>query len=1193
MSISHYSRGQRISLSVGLAVALGLFLIAILIFPSASRAKLEPSQVTKSSKKGRRPSFRPGEVLVRYKSEPLAVHRTGAQRITARDGQLLSMKVEDVGVSDLVPGLRLVRVTEGETLKAVAALRAQPDVLYAEPNYIMRATVSPNDTHFVGNRQANMVTIGAPTAWNTTKGSASVVVAVLDQGIDINHQDLQANIWTNPAPNSIPGFTGDLNGYNFVNNDGDVFSGTDGETHASHVAGIIGAVGNNNLGIAGVNWTVRLMSLKFLDEDGGGDTATAIRACDYAFKMRNLWETSGQTKGANIRVLNASFGGAGFSQAFLDAVNDLDTKGILFVAAAGNSTDDGTREPDNDLVLHYPSGFNAPNVISVAATDQADALATEFSHFGATTVDLAAPGDTILSTTPHCADPGPFPEKLCEPSFTDTNGDTYTFFKGTSMSTPHVSGAAALLWAQNPNLTAAQVKSLLLVNGDILPTLIDKTLTGRRLNVANSFQSLAENDTIAPGAVSNFHINSQIGRTLNVGWTASGDDSVTGQAALYQLNFTDGGSGAVIRLKGLIPMPSGKGQIATITIPYRHTSGTLSLTPYDNAGNVGPVMTLPVGVQQSIGDPYTSTTGAAAALSTGGTRLSLNADDQYEETLLPFSFPFFGQNFTEVTISTNGALYFGDPPPTRDDPAHSADDVPSSQGKLGGYHAIAGLWDDLDLRTTSRADAGVFQVTSPNQIIFRYQAKPCNFDFDADICIGGDDVNFEIELNSNGVIRMRYGSGNTDMLAIVGIGGGGQEGYPIASHSDESEFIDLTNAGQVTFTPRAQTVSTLVLSQSTVNANETTGSVIVTVNRSGDTTSVATVDYATSDAAGPASCTIIGSDASSRCDYLSSVGTVKFAAGETSKTVAIPIVNDIFPENSETFTFTLSNAKGVTLGTPASATVTITDGGSEGTSNPIDDPGFFVRQHYIDFLNREPDTGGLNFWTGEITQCGANLQCREVRRVNVSAAFFLSIEFQETGYLVYRIYKTALGNLTTPPGAPVPIAFTDFIRDTQQIGLGVQVNVGDWRNILEANKQSFILDFVQRPEFTAAYPASMTATQIVNKMNANTGNVLSDTERNALIDSFGVTPADLSKRAAVLRSISENTVLHAAEFRKAFVLMQYFGYMRRSPNDSPDSNFNGFNFWLGKLNDFNGNYINAEMVKAFIDSIEYRRRFAP
>ena len=1185
MFISHYRGGKRISLSLGLAIAFGLFLLAILIFPSASRAKLEPSQVTKSSKQGRRSLFRPGEVIVRYKNESMAIHRTGLQRITARDGRLLSMKIEDFGVSELVPGLRLARVTEGETLKAVAALRQQPDVLYAEPNYIMRATVNPNDTHFAANRQQNMSTIGAPTVWNTTTGSASVVVGVIDQGIDITHKDLEANIWTNPAPNSIPGKTGDLHGYNFVNNNGTVFSGTDGETHASHVAGIIGAVGNNNLGIAGVNWTVRLMSLKFLDDEGFGDTVNAIRACTYAKDMRNLWETSGHAQGANIRVLNASFGGAGFTQSFLDAINQLNASGILFVAAAGNTTDDGTREPDNDLVPHYPSGFNAPNVVSVAATDQADALATSFSHFGATTVDLSAPGDAILSTTPPCADPGPSP-KLCQPSFSDLTGDTYTFFSGTSMSTPHVSGAAALLWAQNPNLTPTQVKNLLLLNGDVRPTLVDKTLTGRRLNVANSFQSLAENDTIAPGAVSNFHINSQDGRTLDIGWTASGDDSVTGQAALYQLNFTDTGSGAVIPLKGVVPMPSGNGQIARVTIPYRHTAGTLNLVPVDNVGNVGTTMNLPVGVQQSAGDPYTSEVGTAAALSTGGTRLTVDADDEYVDFLLPFSFPFFGQAFSSVTISTNGAIYFGAPPPTRDD--GTADDVPSSPGKLGGYRAIAGLWDDLDLRTTSRATAGVFEVVNPNQVIFRYQAKPCNFD--GAICQGGDDVNFEIELNTNGVIKMRYGSGNTNLFPTVGLGGGGQDAYVITTHTNEESQISLTNAAQVTFTPRAQTVSTVALSQSTISANESTGSVVVTVNRAGDTSSVATVDYATSDASGAAGCTSIGSNASSRCDYLTSVGNLKFAAGETSKMVAIPIVNDIFTENPETFTFTLSNAKGVTLGTPATASVTISDGGAEGTSNPIDNAGFFVRQHYIDFLNREPDPGGLNFWTNEITQCGNDAACTEVKRINVSAAFFVSIEFQETGYLVYRIYKSANGNL---PGAPVPIAFTNFIRDTQRIGLGVQVNVGDWQNILEANKQAFTLDFVQRPEFVAAYPTNMTAAQIVDKMNTNAGNVLSDDERTALINSFGTTPADLSKRAAVLRAISEDKTLKDAEFNKAFVLMQYFGYMRRSPNDAPDTNFDGFNFWLGKLNEFQGNYIAAEMVKAFISSIEYRNRFAP
>jgi subtilisin family serine protease len=1183
MSISHFSMNKsRISVSLVLAIFMGVLIITVLTFPSRSRAKLEPVQETKTSKKPRRQRFVPGEVIVRYQNESAAVHRTGALRITARDGQLFSMKVEDFEGSRLVPGLRIARLADGDTLKAVAALRDQPDVLYAEPNYILHADITPSDSHFVAGRQASMNTIGAPQAWNTNTGSSSIVVGVIDQGIDTNHLDLAANVWTNPMPGSVAGITGDLHGYNFVDNSGTVFSGADSETHASHVAGIIGAVGNNNKGVAGVNWTVGLMSLKFLDADGFGETVDAIRACNYAREMRNLWETTGHTKGANIRILNASFGGAGFTQSFLDSINALNAANILFVAAAGNTPDDGTREPNNDLVPHYPSNFNAPNVIAVAATDQSDALASSFSHFGGTTVDLGAPGDTILSTTPHCSNPGP-PPKPCEPSFTDPNGDTYSFFSGTSMSTPHVAGSAALLWSQNPNLAVAQVKNLLLLNGDVRPSLIDKTLTGRRLNIGNSFQSLAENDNINPGAVTNFHINSQNGRTLNLGWTASGDDGATGQASLYQLNFTDGGT--IIPLKGVVPMSSGSGQIATVTIPYRHTSGTLSLLEFDNAGNPGTPVDLSIGIPASAGDPYTTATGAAVALSTGGTNLNPNADDLYTELFLPngFIFPFFGVDYSEVTVSTNGAVYFGGPPPIRDD--GSADDVPSSPGKLGGYRAIAGLWDDLDLSTSRRADAGIFQINNPGQVIFRWQGVPCNFD--GNVCTGGPNVNFEIELNSNGIIRTRYGSPNTGLTPTVGIGGGGQEAYVIPSHTSEDVPINLTNAAQVTFTPRSATVSTIQLSGSSFSANEnTTSALTVGVTRTGDTTSVATVNFATSDVAGSAACDSIGTSASSRCDYLTSLGTLKFAAGETSKTISIPVVDDIYTENPETFSISLSSPTGATLGATTTATLTINDGGAEGTSNPIDDPTFFVKQHYVDFLNREADAPGLAFWVGNITGCGANPQCIEVRRVNVSAAFFLSIEFQETGYLVYRVYKAALGNLPQPPA--VPVTFTNFLRDTQQIGFGVQVNVGDWQNQLEANKQVFTLEFVQRPEFLAAYPNSMTAAQIVDQMNTRAGgNILSASERTDLINLLGNTPADFSKRAAVLRAVSEDPDLKSAETNRAFVMEQYFGYLRRDPDES------GFNFWLGKLDLFHGNFVQAEMVKAFLTSIEYRKRFAP
>jgi hypothetical protein len=290
----------------------------------------------------------------------------------------------------------------------------------------------------------------------------------------------------------------------------------------------------------------------------------------------------------------------------------------------------------------------------------------------------------------------------------------------------------------------------------------------------------------------------------------------------------------------------------------------------------------------------------------------------------------------------------------------------------------------------------------------------------------------------------------------------------------------------------------------------------------------------------------------------------------------------------------LSTPSGALQGTPATATVTVADNDAQPPStNPIDATDFFVRQHYHDFLNREPDAAGLQFWTQEIEQCGADAQCREVKRINVSAAFFLSIEFQNTGYLVYRAYKAAYGDATSPavPGTVPVIRLHEFLEDSRRIGQGVVVNVGDWEQQLEANKQSYALEFVRRQRFADAYPLSMTADAFVSKLDQNAGGVLSASEKAQLVSMLGPTPGDASKRAAVLRAVAEDVDLRQAEFNRAFVLMQYYGYLRRNPDDPQDSNFAGWKFWLDKLNEFNGNYVQAEMVKAFLDSIEYKRRF--
>lgn len=258
----------------------------------------------------------------------------------------------------------------------------------------------------------------------------------------------------------------------------------------------------------------------------------------------------------------------------------------------------------------------------------------------------------------------------------------------------------------------------------------------------------------------------------------------------------------------------------------------------------------------------------------------------------------------------------------------------------------------------------------------------------------------------------------------------------------------------------------------------------------------------------------------------------------------------------------------------------------------IDCPEFFVRQHYLDFLNREPDAPGLGFWTNEINLCGTAAGCIEAKRINVSAAFFLSIEFQQTGYLVYRTYKSSYGNL---PGIPVPIKLNEFLPDTQQIGHGVIVNQPGWEQVLGNNKQAFTFEFVQRSRFTSAFPASMSPTQFVDKLFANAGLTPSGADYLAAINEFGsaTNSVDVGARARALRRVAENSTLAQQEFNRAFVLMQYFGYLHRNPNDAPEpgQNFDGFNFWLNKLNAFNGDYIAAEMVKSFIVSQEYRQRF--
>ena len=539
----------------------------------------------------------------------------------------------------------------------------------------------------------------------------------------------------------------------------------------------------------------------------------------------------------------------------------------------------------------------------------------------------------------------------------------------------------------------------------------------------------------------------------------------------------------------------------------------------------------------------------------------------------------------------------------------------------------------------------------------------------------------------------------------------------------------------------AQATSLIQFATDEFIISEGSGHIDITVTRAGDASGIATVNFNTFDESQP-------DHASQKSDYEIALGKLTFNPGETSKTVRILIVNDIFDENDETVDLALSNptGAGVGLGSPNTAELIITDNDTGApTTNPIDDSAFFVRQHYLDFLNREPDPAGLVFWATQIESCGPDAACRDLRRINVSAAFFLSIEFQRTGLEAYLTHRAAFGLL--PSGPPVPVLYGTFERDTQALQKDFVFGTPGADAVLEANTVAFFNDFVTRPEFVTKYPSTMTNEQYVDALLASAGidptnqrlfvttltnaaenppTVPTTTTGAARPASFGtakflfntaqtamsftatinnidvtftqtsdtndnltaahihasatVTPttnapvvwgffgqpfndnnpndqvfgplpsgvggnffgkwdapegngttlaAQLSNlrtghayinfhtvqfgggeirgnfpaetafrdtlvaglnggtetRATILRKVAEAEELKLREFNRAFVFMEYAGYLRRDPDTS------GFNFWLNKLNSFNGNFVDAEMVKSFILSGEYRQRF--
>jgi hypothetical protein len=332
--------------------------------------------------------------------------------------------------------------------------------------------------------------------------------------------------------------------------------------------------------------------------------------------------------------------------------------------------------------------------------------------------------------------------------------------------------------------------------------------------------------------------------------------------------------------------------------------------------------------------------------------------------------------------------------------------------------------------------------------------------------------------------------------------------------------------------------------------------------------------------------------ASAPCDFGLTLGRLTFAATETQKTFVIPITQDSFIEGPEVFTVNLSNltGTGAAFTGPSSATVTINDSAAP-APNASDDTDAFVRQQYRDFLNRDADAAGLAFWTSGINNCTPKPQCTEVARINTSAAFFLSIEFQSTGNLVRSFYVATLDRPLTNnmPG------FAEFERDTQAMQHGLIVGQGNWQQTLNDNRDAFMRDFVTRAEFVGLYPTTDTPTQYIDRLFLHAGITPSSAERGSAIAEFGsaTTATDAGARGHALLDVTQNPNFQVREINRSFVQMEYFGYLRRNPNDAPDGNFAGDDFWVAKLNAAGGDFISSEMVKAFISSSEYRHRFGP
>ena len=528
----------------------------------------------------------PGELIVRFRSGA-----SGAQKAAALSRVPTSTRLRDFDFIDA----SLVHFTGMSTERAIAELRKDPGVLYAEPNYEIHLDRVPNDPRFAElYAMRNLGQTGglpgadirATLAWDLFTGDPNLKIGVIDTGIDWSHPDLAANIWTNPgeiAGNGIDddhnGYVDDIHGYDVVSHDGDPM---DDHGHGTHCSGTIAGVGDNGVGVVGVNWHLKLVGIKFLNAGGGGTTAGAIEAVQYAIA-------------AGVRLTSNSWGGGDYSAALLDAINAAGAAGQLFIAAAGNESS------NMDLSPHYPAGYETPYVIAVGASDHTDHLAG-FSNYGVNGVDLAAPGVDILSTF---------------------RGGGYEVHSGTSMACPHAAGVFALAAGRFPLASNLQLRELVLSSCDSVPSLAGLIHGARRLN---AYQAILLPDSLPPAPVANLAVESVGSTALGLSWTASGDDDTSGTAAGYDLRYSlapidSGNFGSATPAPTGAPLHSGLTEHVEVKGLAYNSTYYFALRVRDELGNASPISNFAYGA--TVGIPHIEVTPASLteSLLTGDVRV--------------------------------------------------------------------------------------------------------------------------------------------------------------------------------------------------------------------------------------------------------------------------------------------------------------------------------------------------------------------------------------------------------------------------------------------------------------------------------------------------------------------------------------------------------------------------------------------